>query len=77
MASMRLESIYKICANDVKYSVKVNPAMLIRYSRFLKFGGRRMDKSIDLLLFTIETFPKFSNTYIELANNYMENGQES
>lgn len=66
------EKIYLQVKNDKDYEVLITPADLLVMAKSLRMGGRRLDKSNEVLFFIERNFPEDNNVLIELARNFIE-----
>jgi tetratricopeptide (TPR) repeat protein len=66
------ERLFNEVKNDKEYEQAVTAEDLLAMAKAARMGGRRLEKSNDILLFLEKHFPYDASVQIELARNYIE-----
>lgn len=66
------EKTYQTVKMDTGFDNAITPSSLIAYAKALRMGGRRLEKSNEVLRFVINHFPTENAAYIEMARNDIE-----
>jgi hypothetical protein len=71
------EKLYNKVKNDKEYEVMITPVDLLVMAKALRMGGRRLEKSNEVLFFLEKNFPADNIVLVEIARNFIELSKSS
>lgn len=66
------QRVYNLVRSDREYEVLITHEGLMNMAKALRMGGRRLEKSNEVLAFLEKNFPQDNAVQIELARNFIE-----